>query len=109
MEGIVSPGCGWRVFSLLVSYPLDTAGVDFFLRDLVAFEMDLVDMRSFWAWIALRSMSSRGSRMGWLLVDLDLRLKMGSFCSPLRRSSHWAFMKRRRRCWTVVAHFLLCG
>ena len=47
--------------------------------------------------------------MGWLLVDLGLRLKIGSFCSPLRRSSHWAFMKRRKRCWTVVAHFLPCG
>ena len=108
MEGIVSPGCGCKVFNLFVSCPFGMEGIAFFLRDLVAFEIDLVDIRSFWAWIALRSSSSRGSRMGWLALRC-WRLKMGSFCSPSSRLSHWASMKRRKRCWTVVAHFFPFG
>ena len=37
MEGIVSPGCGCRVFNLSVSCPFGMEGIAFFLRDLVAF------------------------------------------------------------------------
>ena len=47
MEGIVSPGGGCRVFNLSVSCAFGMEGIAFFLRDLVAFEIDLVDIRSF--------------------------------------------------------------
>ena len=49
MEGITSPGCGCRVFNLSVSCPFGMEGNAFFLRDLVAFDIDLVDIRSLWA------------------------------------------------------------
>lgn len=64
MCGIILPGCGCRVFSLSVSCPFGMEGTAFFLKDLVAFKIGLVDIGSFWAWIALRSSSSRDSQMG---------------------------------------------
>ena len=49
MEGIVSPGFGCRVFNFSVSCPFGMEGIAFFLKDLVAFEIDLVGIMSFWA------------------------------------------------------------